>query len=135
VLIRAIIIITLLLLTALFIVWKLAPGPEERLSGLGLPKGEVTASIRQGGELYRTWCARCHGADLKGTEQGPPLLHPYYRPEHHGDLAFYLAIANGVRQHHWDFGDMPAIPEVTSEQVPHVVAYVRARQREAGLIE
>lgn len=134
-LIRAIILITLLMVTALFILWKLAPGPEERLEGLGLPEREVTASVRQGGVLFQANCARCHGADLDGTDQGPPLIHPYYRPEHHGDLAFYLAIAQGVRQHHWDFGDMPPVPEIPAEQVPHIVAYVRARQRDSGLIE
>jgi len=135
VLIRAIIIIALLLVTALFILWKLAPGPGERVAGLGLPEREVTVSVRQGGELFQAQCARCHGPELNGTDQGPALLHPYYTPDHHGDIAFYLAVKNGVKQHHWDFGDMPPVPELEPEQVPHIVAFVRARQRDAGLME
>jgi hypothetical protein len=44
-----------------------------------------------------------------------------------------LAVRDGVKQHHWHFGNMPPQPEVTPEQTGHVIAYVRGLQRQAGI--
>ena len=63
-----------------------------------------------------------------------PLLHGYYRPDHHANYAFYMAVKNGVVQHHWEFGNMPAMPQVSPEQAADIIAYVRALQRQAGLL-
>lgn len=93
-----------------------------------------TGAIQQQGKLgYDENCASCHGSDLKGTRQGPPFLHAVYEPSHHGDEAFYRAIANGVRAHHWRFGDMPAVANVSREQAKEIVAYIRQQQREVGI--
>ncbi len=79
-------------------------------------------------------CAACHGANAAGREgAGPPLVHVIYEPSHHGDGSFYLAARNGVRAHHWSFGDMPAQPQVTENEVERIVAYVRALQRASGI--
>lgn len=56
-----------------------------------------------------------------------------YEPGHHADGAFFLAAARGVRQHHWSFGDMPAVPDVTPQEVAAIIAYVRALQRANGI--
>jgi hypothetical protein len=48
-------------------------------------------------------------------------------------MAFVLAAQNGVRAHHWTFGDMPAVKGVTQADVLDVIAYVRALQRENGI--
>ena len=37
----------------------------------------------------------------------PPLVHKLYEPGHHSDMAFIMAAKNGVRSHHWRFGNMP----------------------------
>jgi cytochrome c1 len=42
-------------------------------------------------------------------------------------------VRNGVRSHHWGFGDMPPIDGLTDADVTNVVAYVRALQRENGI--
>ncbi len=63
----------------------------------------------------------------------PPLVHKFYEPNHHGDMAFVLAAKNGVRAHHWKFGDMPPVKGVTQGDVLNIVAYVRALQRENGI--
>ena len=81
-----------------------------------------------GGELYQSNCASCHGADLGGTSKGPSHLSIVYEPNHHGDEAFRSAIANGARQHHWTFGDMPAIPGLDVEAVDDIIAYIRSEQ-------
>jgi hypothetical protein len=35
-------------------------------------------------------------------------------------------------QHHWEFGDIP-VPAVSGEGAAHVIAWVRQRQRAAGI--
>jgi mono/diheme cytochrome c family protein len=87
----------------------------------------------KGKELYTQNCAQCHGADLKGTDRGPPLLHKIYETSHHGDLSFQIAAQRGVRAHHWGYGNMPAVPRVTPDDVAHITAYVRYEQRKVGI--
>ncbi|WP_245995267.1 c-type cytochrome [Inmirania thermothiophila] len=98
-----------------------------------LPPRGFVADPAKGEVAYRKYCAACHGEDLRGTASGPPFLSDIYRPGHHGDIAFYKAARDGVRAHHWRFGDMPPVKGVTAEEVGHIVAYVRRRQREAGI--
>jgi mono/diheme cytochrome c family protein len=93
----------------------------------------VPAELRQGETLYNVHCATCHGPAGLGTDVGPPLVHIVYEPRHHADIAFYRAVAFGVRAHHWGFGDMPAIPDVTEEQVTEIIRYLRWLQRQAGI--
>lgn len=86
-----------------------------------------------GKALFAKHCAACHGGDLKGSDKGPPLLHRIYEPSHHADAAFQLAAKNGVRAHHWQFGDMAPLPQVTPDHVAHITAYVRIEQRKVGI--
>lgn len=79
-------------------------------------------------------CAQCHGANAAGQNGvAPPLIHKIYEPSHHGDEAFWRATQQGVRAHHWRFGNMPAIEGLTRADVKNIVAYVRALQRENGI--
>jgi mono/diheme cytochrome c family protein len=103
-------------------------GTRARLAGLQVP-----AEAQQGSRLFETHCAACHGPLALGTEQGPPLVHAVYRPAHHGDEAFQLAVQQGVRAHHWRFGDMPAVPGLTRADVADVIRYVRWLQESAGI--
>ena len=85
-----------------------------------------------GEPLYQQHCAACHGSDLRGTAAGPSHLSIVYEPNHHGDAAFALAVRNGVRQHHWNFGDMAAVPGLTDDQIAAITAYIRDQQRIRG---
>jgi len=78
-------------------------------------------------------CAKCHGANATGTDEGPPLVHRYYVPSHHADFAFVRAVRSGVRQHHWRFGNMPPQPEVSQEEINLIIGYVRELQRANGI--
>lgn len=105
-------------------------------AGSYIQQGDLSATARQtsqGQQAYNDNCASCHGADLQGTRQGPAFIHPVYEPSHHGDEAFYRAAANGVRAHHWRFGDMPPVPGVTREEVGDIIAYIREQQRANGI--
>ncbi|MDH5544930.1 MAG: cytochrome c [Gammaproteobacteria bacterium] len=104
-----------------------------RNSHSAVPAADFTGSPGTGKAVYNRLCQRCHGENALGSPTGPPLVHKFYEPSHHGDMAFYMAARNGVRSHHWHFGDMPAIPSATPEDVGHVIAYVRQEQRKAGI--
>ncbi|WP_282063673.1 c-type cytochrome [Roseobacter litoralis] len=87
-----------------------------------------------GKRTFDAVCAECHGTNAQGREEiAPPLVHKIYEPGHHGDMAFVLAAQNGVRAHHWRFGNMPAVEGVTKAHVLNIIAYVRALQRENGI--
>jgi mono/diheme cytochrome c family protein len=98
-----------------------------------LPPEGFVADISQGKKLFEQNCSRCHGNGARGSHQGPPLVHETYKPSHHADISFYMAVKNGVQQHHWHFGSMPAIKGVEKEQVGHILAYVRSEQQRAGI--
>ena len=86
-----------------------------------------------GKTLFEKNCASCHGANLQGSDQGPPMLSKIYEPSHHGDAAFQLAVKNGSRAHHWKFGDMAPVPGLSPDDVAQITAYVRLEQRKAGI--
>ena len=116
------------------------PGPQSAPA----PVDEIQVVLRgiaatsppemaQGKELFAQNCSVCHGPAGDGTTQGPPLVHIIYEPNHHADAAFILAARNGVRAHHWRFGDMAPLPDVTDEMVLEIVGYIRWLQRQVGI--
>lgn len=86
-----------------------------------------------GKKLYAASCVQCHSADLRGTKEGPPLVHRVYEPGHHSDVAFQISVKYGSRQHHWNFGDMKSVPGLSPDDAAHITAYVRVEQRRAGI--
>ncbi len=105
----------------------------------GAPMVEVKTVAFTGNEplgetAFNAKCAECHGVNAAGRNgMGPPLIHKIYEPGHHGDQAFLLAAQNGVRAHHWPFGDMPPVEGLTVADVGNIVAYIRALQRANGI--
>lgn len=100
-------------------------------AGIDVPR--LTASAQAGEALFQENCSACHGRNATGTDKGPPLVHKIYEPGHHGDTAFLMAARNGVRAHHWRFGDMPPVPGVSEEDVSNIVRYVREIQQANGI--
>ena len=95
---------------------------------------ELTGEAKMGALAFAAKCATCHGENGGGREGiGPPLVHKFYRPAHHGDAAFYMAAQNGVRSHHWRFGNMPPVKGITRAEVATIIAYIRALQKENGI--
>ncbi|MEI7925656.1 MAG: cytochrome c family protein, partial [Chloroflexota bacterium] len=64
---------------------------------------------------------------------GPPFLDAIYRPGHHGDASFLIAVKNGVRPHHWNFGPMAPIEGLTDAQIAQITAFVREEQQAVGI--
>ena len=72
-----------------------------------------SAEAEAGQALFEENCMTCHGRHATGSDQGPPLVHRIYEPNHHGDMSFRLAVRNGVRAHHWPFGNMAPVEGVS----------------------
>jgi len=93
----------------------------------------MASSNMTGRQLFEENCAACHGQNAQGTENGPPFLNRIYLPGHHSDMAFAFAAQNGVRSHHWNFGNMPKIEGVGEEEALKIAGYIRKLQRTVGL--
>ncbi len=106
---------------------RLAPGAA--IVQVTLP-AQLSPEALIGKRGFDAICAACHGANGAGQNGvGPPLIHRTYEPSHHGDMSFYLATKNGVRSHHWPFGNMPPVQGLTRADVQLIVEYVRELQR------
>lgn len=107
-------------------------GPGAALAAVTVP--QLTGDALAGSRIYVQSCSACHGANAAGQAGvAPPLVHKIYRNRSHADFSFVLAAQNGVRSHHWSFGNMPPVRDVTQEDVLLVAAYIRALQRANGI--
>lgn len=133
----------LLALVAAGIWWTLQSAPEgssaagagvgEALVDILLP-AELSANAQIGDAIYQSQCADCHGINAVGqADIAPPLVHIIYEPSHHSDEAFQRAVSVGVQQHHWPFGNMPAVEGLTRGDVAMVVDYIRELQQANGI--
>lgn len=93
----------------------------------------IPFKLAKGQMLFEINCSSCHGSNLTGSDKGPPLLHPYYKPSHHGDASFYRAALQGVKAHHWKFGDMPPVEGMTESKMKHIITFVRYYQQQKKL--
>ena len=107
-------------------------GDDDNKTVIKIPELSETAQI--GARAFGQNCAACHGKGGGGTDQGPPLIHSIYNPGHHSDQAFFLAAQNGVRSHHWNYGNMPALRHVSKKMMSDIVTYIREVQRANGII-
>jgi mono/diheme cytochrome c family protein len=129
---------------ALYVLTQPQTPQKTESASMNLQEGEAMVAVRlpaafteqeqMGQRAYEVFCAECHGPSAQGRQGiAPPLVHKIYEPGHHGDGAFVVAVQNGVRAHHWRFGDMPRVAGVTRAEVLDIVAYVRTLQRENGI--
>jgi len=106
---------------------------DDGIVAVALP-GTLSEKEQIGKAAFEAVCSACHGANGQGRRDiAPPLVHKIYEPGHHGDMAFVSAAKNGVRAHHWGFGNMPPVEGVTRADVLSIVAYIRLLQRENGI--
>ena len=102
--------------------------------GVVIEPASLSALASTGKTLFEADCAACHGPNGSGTDQGPPFVNDIYNPGHHPDVAFLLAAQNGVRAHHWEFGDMPPVDGITESKGAAIVKYVRELQEANGIV-
>lgn len=135
-----IILVAIAALVGLGLIWQqFNTAPSEAEDQSGGPMVSVTVPVLMGAALdgeqvFNANCAVCHGENAAGRfGSGPPLVHKIYEPSHHGDMAFMLAPRQGVRAHHWPFGDMPPVDGLSDADVEQVISYVRTLQRANGI--
>lgn len=110
-----------------------APKQGDPIIAVSLPD-TLSAGAQIGKRGFDSICAACHGENASGREgMGPPLVHDDYRPGHRADMAFRLAVQNGVPAHHWSFGNMPPQDGLTRADVAAITTYVRELQRANGI--
>lgn len=115
------------------VVASAVPAKGDPIVSVSVPE-TLSQTAQTGKHAFDAVCAACHGENAAGVEgSGPPLVHVYYRPSHHGDMAFQLAVQRGVKSHHWRYGDMPPQQGLTAGDVKAIVAYVRDLQRANGI--
>jgi len=128
-------LIVAVLIGGYFFVYR--KGADNEASGGPLVQVTVPpleGAAADGETVFNKNCANCHGANAAGQDGiAPPLLHKIYEPSHHADGSFVLAVRQGVRAHHWPYGNMPPIEGLTGEDVGRIVAYVRTLQRANGI--
>lgn len=94
----------------------------------------LSSNAEIGKAAYNAKCADCHAENAVGQDGvAPPLVHIIYEPSHHGDESFQRAVAQGVRAHHWTFGDMPAVDGLTRADVVMITTYIRELQVANGI--
>ncbi len=120
--------------------WRfLASGSDDHSAHAGAALAQVkiptlSAVATEGEVVFDANCAVCHGQNGAGVDgAGPPLVHIIYEPNHHADITFYMAVKQGVRAHHWRFGDMPPVQGVGEGEVTKIIAYIRELQRANGI--
>ena len=112
---------------------KQSDATAEPVGTLTSSSATVPAEFQQGEAAFNSNCAVCHGIGGTGTDKGPTFLSRVYEPNHHGDQAFYRAAMQGVRAHHWKFGNMPPVEGMTRDLMVGIISYIRWLQREAGI--
>ncbi|WP_206441555.1 c-type cytochrome [Amphritea opalescens] len=96
--------------------------------------GALSAAAEKGQITFNRTCAACHGNNGEGSLKGPPLIHSIYNPGHHSNQSFYSAVRNGVQQHHWPYGDMPAQKEIAFSEMAAIIQFVREVQQQNGIV-
>ncbi|MGH1426058.1 MAG: cytochrome-c oxidase, cbb3-type subunit III [Pseudooceanicola sp.] len=97
----------------------------------------------QGGAVFRTWCAQCHGSGAAGAKGYPNLLDDDWLWG--GDIeAIHATIAHGIRNEDDDdarYSEMPAFGRdelLEEEQIDQVVNFVMSLSgdpMDAGMVE
>ncbi|WP_298964974.1 cytochrome c [uncultured Roseibium sp.] len=108
--------------------------PAQGMPMVTITVPELSENAVEGQKLFQENCSVCHGDNAVGREGfGPPLVHKIYEPGHHSDGSFFVAAKQGVRAHHWSFGDMPPVQNTSMRDVERIVVFVRELQRANGI--
>ena len=121
-----------LVIAIAFAAWTLFTRSSSAAEDFDVIIPEFSDAAQAGTVAYEKYCADCHGVNAIGSDKGPPLLHAYYKPGHHGDISFSNAALVGVRAHHWPFGDMPPVEGITDADIEIIIQYVRELQAANG---
>ena len=123
-----------ILLLTLIISMPLTVWADHNEGHVDVKVGKLSPQAENGQIAFNENCAQCHGINGQGTTAGPPLIHDIYNPGHHNADSFYNAVTNGVKQHHWPYGDMPPQDDVGFMQMSTIMAFIRELQEQNGIV-
>ena len=122
------------ILNYLFLIFCLFPTISVGESMVDIKVPKIEEQYLNGESLFKKNCISCHGIHGVGVKgAGPPLIHIIYEPSHHGDGSFYSAVKYGVQSHHWTFGNMSAVKNITDKEIADIIKYIRFIQRANGI--
>lgn len=105
-----------------------------RFTQAELVQPSLTGAALAGKAVFERVCAVCHGVALRGSDQGPPLIHPWYAPGGgHDDTQVLKVLREGTKGHMWKLGDMPKPEGLKPGEDKPALAYVRAMQAANGI--
>ena len=123
--------LVIFILSGLFLVSPLYA--DNKQSHVDVSVGELSPLASKGQLVFNTNCVSCHGVNAAGGMGGPPLIHDIYNPGHHANGAFINAVRNGVRQHHWQFGNMPPQRHIVFGDMVFLMKFIREVQQQNGI--
>ena len=122
------------ILSYLFLIFYLSPTISVGESMIDIKVPKIEEQYLNGESLFNKNCISCHGIHGVGVKgAGPPLIHIIYEPSYHGDESFYSAVKYGVQSHHWTFGNMSAVKNITDKEIADIIKYIRFIQRANGI--
>ena len=125
--------LAMMCLTAGTILFTSCASGDESVTPTEATQTNTNLVVYDGEESFQDRCAVCHGEFATGTATGPPLVDRLYEIGHHPNFSFRNAVNNGVTAHHWNFGNMPPIPNVAPEEIEAIICHVRDLQRAEDL--
>ena len=100
------------------------PLKEFKATGTNQYRGDAKA-IKDGKELYETWCQACHNADGSGR-MGPPLIgNDFVYPQTASDPGMFSIIYSGAKGAMQPF----SAREVSQDEMLKIIAYVRTLEK------
>ena len=94
---------------------------------------QLNATEQDGAALFAQNCASCHGRmRLAATVSARPWYMSSMNPATMA-MAVSTWLPAWARAHHWNFGNMPAQPQVADAEIAKIISYIRTLQRANGI--
>ncbi|MFK7942816.1 MAG: cytochrome c [Paracoccaceae bacterium] len=108
-----------------------APDGDGSSAHLVIPN--LSSRAHTGREHFAAACGSCHGAYGEGSDVGPVLIHALYGEEVFRDAQIMNAVRHGASARNWPFGDMPAMKNVSDDQLALMIGFLREVQTANGV--
>lgn len=109
------------------------PPPLSTGTGPGTWQPAETRYLSQlavaGKRLFERHCTECHGYQALGSATGPSLQRRDYWSDRLDKRSFHRAVAEGVVAYRWTYGDMPAMADLSFNDIELLARYVHEMQQ------